>query len=201
MTLWHEPFFPARASKFGALSVIERKVVMQSPLFFQDYRWVKDGRRPTGRPVGVGPLDPPQIGVFFFKFIRLADGDRVEQYNQRGRFVRIVHDPADGNRGTRKLRFQDKGITVAAVTVDDRGVVITREAYSYLSDPAEPLALVKAEVYNADGRLLETHMPRRVGPAAQDIHVTDGLGKLKVIIHQEELDKPEPVKGREEWPE
>ena len=174
---------------------------MQSSLFFQDYRWVKDSRFPTGRPVGVGPLDPPQIGAGFFKFIRLADGDRVEQYNQRGRFVRIVHDPADGHPGTRKLRFQDKGITVAAVTVDDRGVVVTREAYSYLSDPNEALPLVKSEVYNADGRLLETHTPRRVGPAAQDIHVTDGLGKLKVIIHHEEMDKSKPVKGWEEWPQ
>jgi len=174
---------------------------MLSSLFFQDYRWVKDSRFPTGRPVGVGPLDPPQIGAGFFKFIRLADGDRVEQYNQRGRFVRIVHDPADGHPGTRKLRFQDKGITVAAVTVDDRGVVVTREAYSYLSDPNEALPLVKSEVYNADGRLLETHTPRRVGPAAEDIHVTDGLGKLKVIIHHEEMDKSKPVKGWEEWPQ
>jgi len=174
---------------------------MQSPLFFQDYRWVKDSRFPTGRPVGVGPLDPPQIGAWFFKFIRLTEGDRVEQYNQRGRFVCIVHDPADGNHGTRKLRFQDKGIAVAAAGIDDRGVVLMREAYTYLSDPNEPLPLVKTEVYNADGRLIETHTPRRVGPAAQDIHVTDGLGKLKVIIHQEELDKGEPVKGWEEWAE
>lgn len=156
---------------------------------------------PTGRPVGEGSIDPAQTADGFFKFIPLEDGDRVEQYDDVGRFVRIIHDPADGDRGTRKLRYQDGGQTVAAVRVDESGAVRIREMYTLLSDPGERFPLVKSEVYNADGRLLEIHTPNRVGPAAEDIYVTDVLGKLKVILHHEQLDKCEPVSIRAQWAE
>lgn len=167
--------------------------------YFQDYRWGKDRRSPVGRPIGVPPVDPAQTGNGFFKFIRLGNGDRVEQYDRQGRFVQIIYDPADADRGTRKLQYQRDGRTAAAVRVDENGVVRTRETYSFLSSPEEPLPLVKAEVYNADGRLLEIHTPQRVGPTAEDIHVTDVLGKLKVILHHDQLDKGEPVRIQEEW--
>ena len=65
----------------------------------------------------------------------------------------------------------------------------------------DPHPLVKVEVFNADGRLLEAHTPKRVGPDGEDIYVADGLGKLKVVIHCREMDKGEPVKGWQEWPE
>ena len=165
--------------------------------FFRDYRWVKDPRFPTGRPVGVGAIDPEQADGGFFKFVCLGDGERVEQYDDQKRFVRVIHDPADRNRGTRKLTYQDNGRTVAAVRVDESCVVRVRETYSFLSSPDDRFPLVKAEIHNADGRLLEVHTPKRVGPAAQDICVTDALGKAKVILHHEHLDKGEPVTIRE----
>ncbi|MCD4670479.1 MAG: hypothetical protein K8S14_08535, partial [Actinomycetia bacterium] len=168
--------------------------------FFLDYRWVKDSRFPAGRPVGVGAIDPEQADGGMFKFVCLGDGERVEQYDDRKRFVRIIHDPSDRNCGTRKLNYHEEGRSVAAVRVDEIGVVLIRETYSFLSGPDDRFPLVKAEIYNADGRLLEVHTPKSVGPAAQDIYVTDAIGKVKVILHHEHLDKGEPVTIREEWP-
>jgi len=145
--------------------------------FFRDYQWATGDRFSTGKCVGVGMISPADGA--YFKFIALPDGDRVEQFDADGRFIRVVHDPADGIRGERRLHYQDEAGRRMAVLLDESGAVRSRETYTYLSNPGKPQRLRKTEVFNADGRLLEVQIAHRTGPATEDVRITDVLGKLK----------------------
>ncbi|NLF32564.1 MAG: recombinase family protein [Planctomycetes bacterium] len=87
-------------------------------------------------------------------------------------------------------RFDDEG---------ESGSTLDRPAMARLRE-----AVRAGEIHRiyavALGRLLEVHTPRRVGSDAEDICVTDGLGKLKVILHHEKIDRGESYKIRQEWP-
>jgi len=161
--------------------------------YFEDYRWRK------GEPVGIDAINKPAKGKSFFRFIAVKGGVRVEQYDKDGCFERICHDPKDSHFGERKRRCQVNGETIAAFHIDQDGRVVAYERYFILSK-RQPIT-VRCEVYNADGRLLEIHTPKSVSETAQDIVVTDCLGKLEVILHHAEMDKGEPCSISEDWSE
>jgi hypothetical protein len=161
--------------------------------YYKDYRWSK------GTPVGIDQSAKPPVAAGFFRFIRLANGVRVEQYDARRAFIGVCHDPSDREAGERKIKWEDGSVVCGAARVDAIGCVRTYEVYTVLA-PGNP-PQVKAEIYTADGRLIETHTPRRFSDTAEDIHVTDRLGKPKVILHHRGIDKGEPYDIEEEWAE
>lgn len=159
--------------------------------YYEDYRWS------NGQPLGIGRMDKPRMGNAFFKFIRSQTGVRVEHYDARRAFIGICHDPADRELGDRKIAWREEPMKGGAVRLDASGRVRTYERYFILSKDEPPQ--VKAEIYNADGRLIATHTPRRLSETAEDIYVTDRLGKLKVILHHRGINKGEPCEIHEEW--
>ena len=161
--------------------------------YFRDYHWHH------GIPAGDDPIESPRPGEGYFKFITPNLRPRVEQYDANGAFVRICYDPAERDKHARKIRWHEDNNHMGAVCLDTDGRVIRYEKYLFLSHD-EP-SLVRAEIYTADGRLIEIHTPARVGTDGQDIAVTDALGKLRVILHHRELSKGEPAKITEEWTE
>lgn len=161
--------------------------------YYRDYHWSRKG------PVGDHPLPVPPTDADYFKFVRLASDVRVEQYNARGEFVRICYDPSDYADYARKLFGERDGNRQTALCLDADGCVMRYEKYTFLTDGAQPL--VRAEIYTPDGRLIETHIPKEVPPDGQDIAVTDGLGKPRLILHHRGLSKGAPVDISQEWAE
>ena len=159
--------------------------------YFEDYKWS------SGRPVGIKELENAVAGKAYFKFIPQSEGVVVEQFDEQGRFIRLCHDPSDIE--FKEEKFESLVNNTFKIRKRKDGSVAIYEKYTFLNEERGDNALVLAEIYNSQGRLIETHEDKRISDTAVDVYVRDVLGKLKVIIHHTETDKGEPYKIREEY--
>ena len=159
--------------------------------YFKDYQWS------NRTPVGVKELAAPLAGKGYFKFVDVDNGTCVERYNKQSQFECLCHHPSDHifKPEWKKERVGDD----AAIVLDSSGCVVRHEKYSSLSDSCGDEPLVNADIFSAEGRLLESHEVKKVSENAYDIFVKDGLGKPKGIIHHSDVGSSEPITIKEEW--
>jgi len=87
----------------------------------------------------------------------------------------------------------------SARIVNGQGEVQEVEYYEPTGEECSGYPLVDVRIETPDGRLIARHASRRISDTACDIYVTDGEGRLRVILHHSDIDKGEPVTIREEW--
>ena len=160
--------------------------------YFADYRWSNLA------PTGIEPLDAPPAGQPYFRFVRYGEGMRVEEYDERGAFVRLCHHP-DDLRWKKSWRKERRAGGRSAVVYDTDGAVMLYERYEFLSETCADGPLVRSETFNVDGRLIESQEPKKVSHTAYDLYVKDTCGKLKGVIHHAAVDRGEPYDITEDW--
>ncbi|NKB72072.1 MAG: hypothetical protein GKR89_33760 [Candidatus Latescibacteria bacterium] len=181
----------ARQYGFADWAALKRHVEGEAQ-YFADYRW-------SDRvPVGVDPLaDPPQEQPYY-KFVRRANGIHLEQYDARGDFVRLCHQP-DDDRYYRRWHKERLAGDSSAVVCDDDGSVVRYEKYHYHDEHCADGPLISSDIFTVEGRLIERQQARKVSHTAYDLYVEDGCGKFKGIIHHAAVDRGEPYDISEDW--
>lgn len=79
------------------------------------------------------------------------------------------------------------------------GTVRSYEEYTWPGGVYSQDAYPVVRVFNAHGRLVWQHRPRRISDTAWDIQVLDALGKPQAVLHHTEVGVTEPCAIREEW--
>jgi len=159
---------------------------------YTDYRWS------SGMPQGVSPLADP-VGVEHFRVVDVDGGMRLEQFDGDRKFQRLIFCPADEHLGG--ASYETSADHRHRVRRDADGAVLSYEEYTWPGDVYSDDAYPEVAVYNAHGRLVWQHRPRRLSATAWDIHVLDALGKPRRILHHTDVGPTEPCTIREEWVE
>ena len=142
--------------------------------FFADYRWSK------GEPKGVSPIDDP-TRIEHFRLLYADGGVRLEQFDQAGKFVRLIYCPQDKNIAAPTVEFSDDHRQ--KVRRSDDGAVRLYDEYEWPDGIYSEEVYPAVKVSNEHGRLIAQHRPQRVSESAWDIHVFDALGKQRVVLH------------------
>ena len=160
--------------------------------FFADYRWSR------GEPKGVSPIDDP-AGMEHFRILDSDGGVRVEQFDDAGKFVRLVYSLQDRKISATTTTYETSDDHLHKVRRSENGAVRFYEKYEWpdgiYSDDVYP----DVKVFNEHGRLISQHRPKRVSESAWDIHVFDALGKPRAVLHHTDIGGPEPCTIVEEW--
>jgi hypothetical protein len=160
--------------------------------FFADYKWSR------GKVTGVTPLDG-STGKKHLRFAELEDGTRVEQFDEAGKFVRLVYCPQDDDDDLSGTTCENSEDQTHRVRRADDGTVRSYEDYTWPNGGFEPYEYPEVKIFDAHGRLVWLHHPERIEEFTWVIRVTDPLGKLRVVLHH--TGKEEPRAIREEWSE
>ena len=160
--------------------------------FFADYQWSK------GKPKGIAPIDNPS-GKEHFRLFDVDGGERLEQFDEAGKFVRLVYCPQDDAiSGTSYETSDDHRHKIRR---SDDGAVRFYDEYQWPDGVYSDDAYPQVKVFNEHGRLIAQHRPERIAESAWDIHVFDALGKRRVVLHHTDVNGTEPCTIREEWME
>ena len=159
--------------------------------FFADYKWSKR------EPKGISPIDDP-TGKEHFRLLEVDGGVRLEQFDEAGKFLRLVYCPHDGKLA-RDTTYEVSDDHTHKIRRSDDGAVRSYEKYEWpdgiYSDDVYP----DVKVFNEHDRLVWQHRPQRVSESAWDIHVFDALGKPRAVLHHTDVGGPEPCTIVEEW--
>ncbi len=159
--------------------------------YFADYRWSKR------EPKGISPIDDP-AGKEHFRLFEVNGGMRLEQFDEAGKFRRLVYCPHDAKmaRGT---TFEVSDDHTHNIRRSEDGAVRSYEVYVWPDGDYSEDVHPEVRIFNEHGRLVWQHRPQRVSESAWDIHVFDALGKPRVVLHHTDCDGPEPDTIVEEW--
>ena len=146
------------------------------PAFFADYRWSR------GEPKGAAPLDDP-TGIEHFLLLDVDGGVRLEQFNEAGKFMRLIYCPQDRkiSAATKTYEISDDHLQKVRRSID--GAVRFYKEYEWPEGIHSDDVYPDVSIFNEHGRLIAQHRPRRVSESAWDIHVFDGLGKRRAVLH------------------
>lgn len=162
-------------------------------------RWFSDYRLSRGRPVGVGQFDRPPVDTEHYALHETTTGVRIEQYDAAGCFVRLCIAPEDAF--DRNWDRVERNGGRARIFRDSQGIAKRYETYEPTGEHCGEVELLRGRMYNADGRLVMQHDPRKVSETEYEIAVRDGTGRHMCLLHHADVDGPEPFSITEDWPD
>ena len=135
------------------------------------------------------PIDEPN-GKTHFRLLDVDGCVRLEQFDETGKFVRLVHWPQDDAIAGASYETSDDRLQKVRRSND--GAVRFYDEYQWPDDTYSDEAYPQVKVFNEHGRLIAQHRPERISETTWDIHVFDALGKRRGA---------EPCTIHEEWME
>ncbi len=122
------------------------------------------------------PIDEPN-GKTHFRLLDVDGGVRLEQFDETGKFVLLVHCLLDD--AIAGARYETSNDRLQKVRRSNDGAVRFCDEYQWpdgtYSDEAHP----QVKVFNEHGRLIAQHRPERISETAWDIHEFDALGRRR----------------------
>ena len=122
------------------------------------------------------PIHEPN-GKTHFRLLDVDGGVRFEQFDETGKFVRLVHWPQDDAIAGASYETSDDRLQKVRRSND--GAVRFYDEYQWPDDTYSDEAYPQVKVFNEHGRLIAQHRPERISETAWDIHVFDTLGKRR----------------------
>ena len=135
------------------------------------------------------PIDEPN-GKTHFRLLDVDGGVRWEQFDETGKFVRLVQCPQED--AIAGARYEPSVDRLQKVRRSNDGAVRFYDEYQWPDGTYSYEAYPQVKVFNEHGRLIAQHRPERISETAWDIHVFDTLGKRRGA---------EPCTIHEEWVE